>query len=391
MFGHVEKGVEQSVSSLWAGVTGDFVQALSVSMGTSAQTFSEAHGQAIPASSKLLLVELEGFGDSKVGAVMDKLESKKASYVAFYTSSQPSNSRGPGQLLVILAQIPPACLVYGKVFTDAAGKYCMLFCLTKPMTLTVDNNTAVATNYTPSFYNSTDSTVNQCNASQQSDNIGSNAIGFNLTTNSKIDNLNFVFVFPVNSGTGNSIAYKYFWTMTVCVRGTYGGNPFYAVLSRAVSTDNPDNELYVPQTNSYACASSQYSIYTPVSADNDPKSLLNITSLWPNCGFSQEIPVGYNRSIYFPDGSNYTFSLNISGIQVQPYIVLYSGTAMPSNSFETPYNCEGYFSIPILMGIFSVVVLLVILYLGNVFMFSIRTLDRFDDPRAPSISVDRLH
>ena len=54
---------------------------------------TEAHGQAIPASSKLLLVELEGFGDSKVGAVMDKLESKKASYVAFYTSSQPSNSR----------------------------------------------------------------------------------------------------------------------------------------------------------------------------------------------------------------------------------------------------------------------------------------------------------
>lgn len=76
---------------------------------------------------------------------------------------------------------------------------------------------------------------------------------------------------------------------------------------------------------------------------------------------------------------------------MQPYIVLYSATAMPSNSFETPYNCEGYFSIPILMGIFSVVVLLVILYLGNVFMFSIRTLDRFDDPRAPSISVDRLH
>ena len=48
--------------------------------------------QSIPTNSKLLLVELSGgFGDSTVGTVMQQLEGKKRSYVAFYTSSRSSD------------------------------------------------------------------------------------------------------------------------------------------------------------------------------------------------------------------------------------------------------------------------------------------------------------
>ena len=55
--------------------------------------------------------------------------------------------------------------------------------------------------------------------------------------------------------------------------------------------------------------------------------------------------------------------------------------------FNTVYECNGFFTLPSLMGVFSVIILLIVLYVSIVCAFSIETVDRFEDPRAPTISI----
>lgn len=71
-------------------------------------------------------------------------------------------------------------------------------------------------------------------------------------------------------------------------------------------------------------------------------------------------------------------------IQVQPYSV-------NTNTFASAYNCEGYFTSTTWMGIVTVVILLLILYLSLLCVFSLHTIDKFEDPRGQSISVEKLH
>lgn len=59
--------------------------------------------------------------------------------------------------------------------------------------------------------------------------------------------------------------------------------------------------------------------------------------------------------------------------------------------FGTAYNCQGYFGTSSLMGVVAVLILLVILYLSTVFIFSIQTIDRFDDPRGETVKFEILH
>lgn len=75
--------------------------------------------------------------------------------------------------------------------------------------------------------------------------------------------------------------------------------------------------------------------------------------------------------------------------QIQAYGYSYTQYGVPV--FSTIYECHGYFTLPSWMGVFSVVILLTLLYISIVFAFSIQTVDRFEDPRAPTISVENLH
>lgn len=59
--------------------------------------------------------------------------------------------------------------------------------------------------------------------------------------------------------------------------------------------------------------------------------------------------------------------------------------------FNTVYDCNGYFTLSSWMGVFSVVILLIVLYVSVVFAFSVQSIDRFEDPRAPSITIENLH
>ena len=64
---------------------------------------------------------------------------------------------------------------------------------------------------------------------------------------------------------------------------------------------------------------------------------------------------------------------------------------MQSGEFSEAYNCVGYFTYDSMMGIFVVVVLLIILYLSLLCIFSMNTIDRFEDPRGQTITVEKLH
>lgn len=58
-----------------------------------------------------------------------------------------------------------------------------------------------------------------------------------------------------------------------------------------------------------------------------------------------------------------------------------------NGTFAYAYDCAGFFTIPIFMGLIVVGVLLIILFVGILAMFSLTTMDRFDDPKGPTIHV----
>ena len=67
-------------------------------------------------------------------------------------------------------------------------------------------------------------------------------------------------------------------------------------------------------------------------------------------------------------------------LQVQPFNV-------KNGTFEYAYDCTGFFTIPIFMGLITAGILILILFAGVLAMFSLTTMDRFDDPKGPGIHV----
>ena len=58
------------------------------------------------------------------------------------------------------------------------------------------------------------------------------------------------------------------------------------------------------------------------------------------------------------------------------------------DSFGRPNDCDGFFTIPILSGLFAGLILILILVYGIAMISSITTMDRFDDPKGKSITVN---
>ncbi|KAL3853211.1 hypothetical protein ACJMK2_016769 [Sinanodonta woodiana] len=79
--------------------------------------------------------------------------------------------------------------------------------------------------------------------------------------------------------------------------------------------------------------------------------------------------------------SNVTVEMSIDGFQVQAFnITMYK--------FGDGWDCIGFFTTGIWMGLFSAVILLMILFFGVNMIASIKTFDRFDDPKGKTIVVN---
>ncbi|XP_032236368.2 V-type proton ATPase subunit S1 [Nematostella vectensis] len=105
----------------------------------------------------------------------------------------------------------------------------------------------------------------------------------------------------------------------------------------------------------------------------------NLEKTYP-CQQQVQIPMQMSYHCY-----NATFKGNGSAIRFLDFQVQAYG--IENGRFSYAYDCVGFFSIPILMGLLTVGVLLMILFFGVMAVFSITTMDRFDDPRGPGINI----
>lgn len=106
------------------------------------------------------------------------------------------------------------------------------------------------------------------------------------------------------------------------------------------------------------------------------------TFFYDNCRKVLTAPSKYSYSCGRVTLKTENSSLSFKQFQVQPFDV-----PINSTSFSYAYDCTGFFTIPILMGLFTAAILLVILFCGVIAMLSMTTMDRFDDPKGPTIHV----
>ncbi|XP_066158009.1 V-type proton ATPase subunit S1 [Euwallacea fornicatus] len=103
-----------------------------------------------------------------------------------------------------------------------------------------------------------------------------------------------------------------------------------------------------------------------------------------------------NGTIYAPLGFSYTcgnqtfkttgFSIMFPNFQVQP---MFKGTYLTQlTKFDDPYNCVGFTTIPIWSGLFVTFILLLIMTFGLTMMMDIKTMDRFDDAKGKTITIN---
>lgn len=83
---------------------------------------------------------------------------------------------------------------------------------------------------------------------------------------------------------------------------------------------------------------------------------------------------------------NKNIVLRLYGLQIQPEF----GTVadQPFNSFGDSWDCVGFVSPGIVGGLFVVIMLLFILSIGISWMMEINTMDRFDDPKGKTITIN---
>ncbi|XP_026313927.1 V-type proton ATPase subunit S1 [Hyposmocoma kahamanoa] len=81
-----------------------------------------------------------------------------------------------------------------------------------------------------------------------------------------------------------------------------------------------------------------------------------------------------------------SYSLVFQDLKVQPYFNVTETVPAWGESF----NCVGFFSAPIWAGLFVVAILLSITFYGIMMMMDIKTMDRFDDPKGKTITINSV-
>jgi len=255
------------------------------------------------------------------------------------------------------------CAVNVAVTRNSSGEqkdYCLLFCLTDN---TLHFNLSMETNNSASNCSVTMTSeyfiegACQCEDFNNATCLRAQIPGHALCQDLDFPNLDITFLFHNGTNETGSLSEGY-WRMDIYLNETY------------FLRDRPNPNIYnmfaVPKGASYACSGN--------------------TSLNT---YSHD----YNDTVSGPeDDSNPTIrSIHLPGIQVQAFGQFYVNKHDGSPVFASAYNCHGYFQLSSWMGIFSVIILSLMLYISIVFAFSIQTMDRFDDPRGPTISVENLH
>ncbi|KAL0852975.1 hypothetical protein ABMA27_012760 [Loxostege sticticalis] len=79
------------------------------------------------------------------------------------------------------------------------------------------------------------------------------------------------------------------------------------------------------------------------------------------------------------------YNVTFIDMKVQPFFKTLNASDMV---FGDSFNCVGFFTVPIWSGLFVVFILLSITFYGIMMMLDIRTMDRFDDPKGKTITIN---
>lgn len=110
-------------------------------------------------------------------------------------------------------------------------------------------------------------------------------------------------------------------------------------------------------------------------------------------GFTSEVYALSNFSyrcaenITFRAVNDTKLGVSFVNLKVQPFFATLNASQL---EFGDSFNCSGFFSAPIWSGLFVVFIMLLITFYGIMNMMDIRTMDRFDDPKGKTITVNAL-
>lgn len=92
-----------------------------------------------------------------------------------------------------------------------------------------------------------------------------------------------------------------------------------------------------------------------------------------------------NNTWYSATVNNVVNKLSWNSLQLQ---APFNAKVKDGFIFGDSWDCVGFVTPGILMGLFVLVILLVIVFLGLCWMMDIKTMDRFDDPKGKTITIN---
>ncbi|XP_072943269.1 V-type proton ATPase subunit S1 [Epargyreus clarus] len=123
------------------------------------------------------------------------------------------------------------------------------------------------------------------------------------------------------------------------------------------------------------------SVAVHVDSTSFSEVLYGTSEVYALMGFSYRC--GHNVTFSGINDTDHT-TLQFKDMKVQPFFKETNAT----ENFGESFNCVGFFSVPIWSGLFVTFVLLAITFYGIMMMMDIRTMDRFDDPKGKTITIN---
>ncbi|CAG9789683.1 unnamed protein product [Diatraea saccharalis] len=120
-----------------------------------------------------------------------------------------------------------------------------------------------------------------------------------------------------------------------------------------------------------------------VMSDSYSVNLPSTLEVYALDGFSYRC--GDNVSFTSVNDTATPYNVTFVDLKVQPFFETLNETEMV---FGDSFNCVGFFSVPIWSSLFVVFILLSITFYGIMMMMDIRTMDRFDDPKGKTITIN---
>jgi V-type H+-transporting ATPase S1 subunit len=129
-----------------------------------------------------------------------------------------------------------------------------------------------------------------------------------------------------------------------------------------------------------------------VSLEGSDSAQFRFTDVQLSSAVPISVPVGWSfhcsrfgsfRPLQKPEElkQNHTFTIDIRGFQMQVFMPEHT-----TERFAREYECVGFFTPGIWMGIVVTIMLLSVLTWGLKMIMDVKTMDRFDDPKGKPIS-----